>query len=85
MLCAFANGVDGRVKCLHNVIHNDATFTVQAGAFCQCCVRYNADTHDDKVGCNFGAVLEAHTLYAAVTDNLFGGCFHQEGHAAFFK
>ena len=85
VLCTFTHGVNGRVKGLHDVVDDDAAFTVESCAFGQLGIGYDTDTHDHEVGPDFTAVLEAHALYTAITDDFLGGRFHQEGHAAFFQ
>ena len=85
MLCTFTDGVNGRVKGLHDVVDDDAAFTIQAGLFGEFRIGNNADTHYHEVGRYLCTILEAHPLYVAVADNFFCCGFHQESHAALFK
>jgi hypothetical protein len=64
---ALAHGVDARVgHGLQRVGDHHAALAVKAGRCGQCGVRADAGGHDDQIGGQLAAVLEAHRHHAEI-------------------
>ena len=70
-LRAFADRIDARIVGLHRVVDDDAALAMQPGTARQRDIGADADRHDDQVGRNHRAVLEADRLDAGVAKNGF--------------